>query len=158
MKLMELQLTDDEFADLIWRGKAGVHFTVNEETGMARYTEDFKDITKQGKDGLKWMIVNIRGESQAAKSFGKAIESVYFKYLSMIEPTAGTAPLPSFTQPDGLIKYGAQIASHAVAYTVKAITGAVDVDESWDQYVKDFMGIGGKEVIAEMQALYEQIQ
>lgn len=156
MKLLETQLTDDTFADLIWRGKEGVHFTVNEETGAAVYTDAYKDITEQGKAGLKWMILNIRGESQSLKSYGTAMEEVVFEYLSRL--TQEPAPLPQFVQTDAQLEYDAALTSHVESYSLRAMTGGVNVDETWEQYVKDYMGIGGKEVIAEMQAVYEEMK
>jgi len=123
---------------------------------VAEYTEAYKDLTKQAKEGLKWMIVNTRTEGQTIKSFGKEFDTVYYRYQeTMLDDQP--APLPEFVQTDAQIKYGAQLQSHVAAYTVKAITGAVKIDETWDQYVKDYLALGGKDVIAEMRQLYEKL-
>ena len=48
---------------------------------------------------------------------------------------------------------GAALNTLASEWFAKAVTGEIDVDATWDEYVEDFMRFGGSEILAEMEKM-----
>ena len=48
-------------------------------------------------------------------------------------------------------RYGAALDTMVVEFKMNAITGKVDIDEEWDDYVKTWRESGGDEILAELE-------
>ena len=53
------------------------------------------------------------------------------------------------------ITYGADVSSKITEYRLQAITGSVDIDATWDSYVREVLNAGLDRILAEAQAYYD---
>jgi putative aldouronate transport system substrate-binding protein len=155
MELLELQLADMYYHRVIWGGVPDVHHTLRED-GRIELVDEWKPAEKQLELGLKFLLINMRVTPETlALSYGtdRAIILDHIK-----KNYNKTAPLPR----DGFQslvwnEVGADVSRIQEEFIWKAVTGQVDVDAEWDDYVATWLRAGGRQLLDEAQAAYDAV-
>ncbi|MCY4482996.1 MAG: extracellular solute-binding protein [Spirochaetaceae bacterium] len=146
--VIDLQLADPFFHNLIWSGIEGEHFEFDED-GMRQFLPAAQSMEAQGDLGVKYFLTNIRYGWMFTASFGSDALAMAErqKGYNIINPALGHGWVLE-TQNE----YRADMSRIREEYMWKAITGDANTDGDWDTYVKQWMRAGGEEVLAEARA------
>jgi len=151
LQILDAQITDMKFHNLVWRGVEGTHYTLNKD-GMAVATKEYATNEKQAGEGLKFFILNNRTTEQMNISFGsegnkqRTIQNTYKSVEQLI---------PSGTILQSEAEYGADVEKVEHEFFFNVITGNVDMKTSWDKYVKNWYAAGGNEMTKEVNQVYQ---
>lgn len=154
LEIMDTQLVDMEVHNLIWRGKEGEHFTVD-ENGMAVLTEAYSSKEKQAEVGLKFFIVNNRNEEQMNLSFGREAqlqreEQAGYKTKEQL--------IPSGTILESVKLHGADVKKVEEEFFLNVVTGIWDIESEWDSYLERWHAAGGDQITQEVNQIYSGLQ
>ncbi|WP_248930083.1 hypothetical protein [Paenibacillus hamazuiensis] len=154
LQILDAQLVDKDVHNLVWRGKEGVHFTVNGE-GMAELTKEYASNEKQAETGIKFFIVNNRNEEQFKLSFGNeaAVQANIQKSYKTTDQL-----IPAGTIIQSYSEFGADVKKIEDEFFIKAITGSWDVQTEWDNYVKRWNAAGGDKITKEVNEAYQKLK
>ena len=146
--VIDLQLADPYFHNLIWSGVEGEHFEFDED-GMRQFLPAAQGMEAQGDLGVKFFLTNIRYGWMFTASFGSDAEAMAARQESynLIAPALGHGWVLE-TQNE----YRADMARIREEYMWKAITGRADTGDDWDTYIAQWMRAGGEAVLAEARA------
>lgn len=151
LQILEAQVADFAFHNLIWRGVEGVHYTVA-DNGMALYTDDYKVLDKQQELGLKTFFINMRRDEEIVISYGaefreqSAFCDANYVYTSRLIPEGAVTAAGQ--------EYGADVDAVAKEFFMKALTGNVDIDAQWDEYLHNMRQAGADKIMAEYNQIY----
>ena len=153
MEVLELQLADMYYHRIIWGGVPDEHHTLNAD-GKITLKDEWSPKEKQNELGMKFLLMNMRvtPETQAL-SYGADLPKIlaFQKEYYNIQP-----PLPADGFQSQVWKdVGADVGRIQGEFMWKAVTGQVDVDAEWDDYVESWLKAGGKEVNEEAQTAYD---
>jgi len=145
--VIELQMADPFYHNLIWSGIEGEHFEFD-DGGMRQFLPGM-DLEAQGDLGVKFFLTNIRYGWMFTASFGSEAEEMAARQESydIITPALGHGWVLETQN-----QHRADMARVREEYLWKAITGDADTDGDWDTYVEQWMRAGGEAVLAEARA------
>lgn len=153
LEIIEAQLSDMDFHNLIWRGIEGEHYTVN-ESGMALATEAWAGNEKTAELGTRFFMANFRVGEQRALSFGKeAVVQEEFQSTYNVVPQL----IPSGTQVETKGKFGADVEKIEEEFFLNTVTGIWDIEAEWDSYVERWYKAGGDKITAEINEIYTNL-
>ena len=146
--VIDLQLADPFYHNLIWSGVEGEHFEFDED-GMRQFLPAAQGMEAQGDLGVKFFLTNIRYGWMFTASFGSDAEAMAARQESynLIAPALGHGWVLETQN-----QYRADMSRIREEYMWKAITGAADTGDDWDTYIAQWMRAGGEEVLAEARA------
>lgn len=148
--LIDLQLADPFYHNLIWSGLEGEHFEFDED-GMRQFLPAAQGMEAQGDLGVKFFLTNIRYGWMFTASFGSDAEEMAARQegYDIITPALGHGWVLETQN-----QYRADMARIREEYLWKAVTGAADTGDDWDTYVAQWMRAGGEAVLEEARAQY----
>ena len=153
IELIELQIADPFYHNLIWHGIEGEHFEFD-EGGMRHYLPHMQSMEAQGDLGVLFFLTNIRYGWMFTASFGREAEEMAARQESynLIAPALGHGWVLETQN-----QYRADMARVREEYLWKAITGDADTGADWDTYVAQWMRAGGEAVLAEARAQHAEM-
>ena len=143
-------------------GKEGVHWNWGGEPGNSSIVrvaqEDVPaEYSKRGSLWTNYPNFNPRESGKFSRS--PNVYTFYEEYLYTDEIWSKMArpyKWDSYKETDiqeVMKQRGAALNTLASEWFAKAVTGEIDVDATWDEYVQDFMRFGGSEILAEMEKM-----
>ena len=150
LEVIDLQLADPFFHNLIWSGIEGEHFEFD-AGGMRHFLPAAQGMEAQGDLGVKFFLTNIRYGWMFTASFGSDAEEMAARQESyrIIGPALGHGWVLETQN-----QYRADMARIREEYLWKAVTGDADTGDDWDTYVAQWMRAGGQAVLEEARAQY----
>ena len=150
--VIELQMADPFYHNLIWSGIEGEHFEFD-EGGMRQFLPGM-DLEAQGDLGVKFFLTNTRYGWMFTASFGSDAEDMAARQESydIITPALGHGWVLETQN-----QHRADMARVREEYLWKAITGDADTGDDWDTYVAQWMRAGGEAVLAEARAQHAEM-
>ena len=129
--VIDLQLADPYYHNLIWSGVEGEHFEFDED-GMRQFLPAAQGMEAQGDLGVKFFLTNIRYGWMLTASFGSDAEAMAARQESynLIAPALGHGWVLETQN-----QYRADMARIREEYMWKVITGAADTGDDWDTYL-----------------------
>lgn len=153
LEIIEAQLTDMDFHNLIWRGIEGEHYTVD-ESGMAIATADWGSNEKTAELGTRFFMANYRVDQQRVLSWGREAlvqEEFQKNYKTVMQL------IPSGTPIEAKATYGADVDKIEEEFFLNTITGIWDVNKEWDNYISRWYKAGGEKITAEVNEIYNNL-
>lgn len=153
LQIIEAQLTDLDFHNLIWRGVEGEHYTVN-ESGMAIAAEAWAGNEKNAELGTRFFMANYRIEEQRVLSWGKEalVQGNFQSNYKVVQQL-----IPSGTPIEAKAKFGADVEKIEEEFFLNTVTGIWDIDAEWDNYVNKWYKAGGDKITDEVNEIYNQL-
>lgn len=99
-----------------------------------------------------------KGESKESDAYG--LWGVYSKIGSMhiiqtkYEPDGALVQSIMGVQPESYIEYGSTLEKIVLEQYTKMIAGGADVDSTFDAFVKNWLAVGGKKILDELDTMY----
>ena len=143
-------------------GKEGVHWNWGGEPGnssIVRVAQEDVPAEYPQRGSLWTNYPNFNPRESGKFSRSPNVYTFYEEYLYTDEIWSKMArpyKWDSYKETDlqEVIKQrGAALNTLASEWFAKAVTGEIDVDATWDEYVQDFMRFGGSEILAEMEKM-----
>ncbi|HEY8420156.1 MAG TPA: hypothetical protein VIL05_00240 [Thermoclostridium sp.] len=150
LQIIEAQLVDMEFHNLIWRGIEGEHFTVD-ESGMAIAVGDWGNNEKIAELGTRFFICNLRVGEQRTLAWGREseVQREFQESYNVVEQL-----IPSGTPIAAKTEYGADVEKIEKEFFLNTITGVWDVEAEWDNYLARWYKAGGQKIEDEVNDIY----
>ncbi|MGI6226892.1 MAG: hypothetical protein ACOYJ1_11625 [Peptococcales bacterium] len=153
LEIIETQLTDMYFHNLVWRGVEGEHYTVN-DAGMAVVVEEWAGNEKGAELGTRFFMANYRVGEQRSLSWGTEVQDMdkFQQQYNVVQQL-----IPSVTKIESKEIYGADIDKIEKEFFLNTITGIWDVDAEWDAYVDRWYKAGGDKIEKEVNETYTHL-
>lgn len=150
LEIIEAQLTDIDFHNLIWRGIEGEHYTTD-ESGMAIATEAWAGNEKTAELGTRFFMCNYRVGEQRVLSWGREAQVMeeFQSTYNVVEQL-----IPSGTPIAAKEEFGADVEKIEEEFFLNTITGIWDIDAEWDNYVARWYKAGGEKIEQEVNDIY----
>ena len=149
LELINLQMSDKFFHDLIWSGIEGEHFEYDAD-GVRQFLPSMS-MEAQGDLGVKFFLTNIRDHKDWMfnASFGPDAKVMLQRQedYSIVEPALGHGWVL-----DTQNQYRADLGRVRDEYMWKAITGKANTTTDWDTYVSQWLKAGGQNVLDEARS------
>ena len=150
LEFLQLNVADEEATKLIYWGLEGTHFEVVD--GRAVLQEPYNTPEEQLRIGYASFWYHAQPMWKYLLRYGNGILALHdlhddYKYKDVV--------LHNFLSFPAQITYGADVSSKITEYRLQAITGSVDIDATWDSYVREVLNAGLDRILAEAQAYYD---
>ncbi|SDC13146.1 putative aldouronate transport system substrate-binding protein [Paenibacillus sp. UNCCL117] len=132
-------------------GQEGVHYTM--QNGVPTYTEAFKDNKKRISEGLGNYYGLLSRKSKAFEPFSFPAEELALRE----QLSQGVEVLYNVKFNINALQKYPDITNIEKEYFIKFITGEVDLDKGFDQFVETWKKAGGEEITAEVNATYKSL-
>lgn len=156
MAMKEAMAAEDELYMSLFYGEEGVAYHLDED-GKIVVEEEYTDTQKLANEGLGQFYALRPLTLDFAKEFIISNDDL-IQYE--IGQQANFYPIDvnfAFAGVnEALIEHRGDLYTIVEEFDVRAITGKVDIDAEWDNFVELFMSAGGQEVVDEYQRLYDE--
>ncbi len=150
LQIFEREVTDLEFAKLIWLGEEGVTYNI-EESGIGKLTPEYSPAEKQAEAGIKYFITNFRTDDLKALTFGPE----YKELLKYQDIETYNELVPSGVSFAAVKEYGADLTAIEMEYYANVLAGNLNTESDWDEYVNKWLNAGGQKVLDEVYEFYK---
>ena len=146
LQYLELNVADEEATKLIYWGLEGTHFEVVD--GRAVLQEPYNTKEEQLRIGYGSFWYHAQPMWKYLLRYGDGILALHdlhkdYKYKDVV--------LHNFLSFPAQVTYGADVSSKITEYRLQAITGSVDIDATWDSYIREVLNAGLDRILAEAQ-------
>lgn len=153
LQMLEYMATDEEGYLKTAYGEEGVSYTFDGE--VAVWTEDYSTFEQRTELGIGGFYNGLNGRVNAMEKFALSPEKLAFrnKYTGGVRTftdALGPAVLESKPQYDEMLR------SMQDLFFIKAITGEVDTNKGFDDFVHQWLETGGREMLEEANRLYRE--
>lgn len=150
MQMLEVMFTDEETYAMVNLGKQGEHWDLD-ANGLVEFIGDSRDAQRQAELGTTYFLFHF---------IYPPIDKYYvpaWRYPAHNYALENQTQLPILYSPSMTEEYRAMLADLnllEMEFAYQAISGVVDIDDAWGDYLDEWQKTGGQRLVDEANRLY----